>query len=80
METDSGMSVDVLLGQEGVVPMAERRPILLLGELANPRRLTDIHAGPLPIINVRIDDFCRTWTDTLDSRMMNPGVHHVTLR
>ena len=27
---------------------------------------------------MRIDDFCRTWTDTLDSRMMNPGVHHVT--
>ncbi len=77
-KTDSGMSVDALLGQEGVVPMAERRPILLLGELANPRRLTDVDAGPLPIINVRIDDFCRTWTDTLDSRMMNPGVHHVT--
>ena len=37
--------------------------ITLLGELANPRRPVDIGAGPLPIINVRIDDICRTWTD-----------------
>ena len=33
----------------------------------------------MPVINVRIDDVCRTWTDTLDSRMMIPGVHHVTV-
>ena len=77
-KTDSGVSVDDLLRQEESPPMHERSLILLLGELANPRRLVDIYAGPMPIINVRIDDFCRTWTDTLDPRMMNPGVHHVT--
>lgn len=78
-KTESGLSIDAILQQEDAAPMKERRPILLLGELANPHRLADINAGPLPIINVRIDDFCRTWTDTLDPRMMNPGVHHVTV-
>lgn len=77
-KSESGQSVAALLQQEGVAPMSERRLILLLGELANPRKLADIGAGPLPLINVRIDDICRTWTDTLDPRMMNPGVHHVT--
>ena len=77
-KTDSGMTIDVILQQEGVPLMQERRMILLLGELANPCRLADVRAGPIPIINVRIDDFCRTWTDTLDPRMMNPGIHHVT--
>ena len=78
-KTESGLSIDAILQQEDAAPMNERRPILLLGELANPHRLANINAGPLPIINVRIDDFCRTWTDTLDPRMMNPGVHHVTV-
>ncbi len=78
-KTTSGVSIDALLQQEGVSSMDERRLILLTGELANPCRLADIDAGPLPIINVRIDDICRTWTDTLDPRMMNPGVHHVTI-
>lgn len=78
-KTTSGISIDALLQQEGVSSMDERRLILLTGELANPCRLADIDAGPLPIINVRIDDICRTWTDTLDPRMMNPGVHHVTV-
>ena len=78
-KTGSGTSIDAILEKEGVPLMADRRLILLLGELANPRRLADIGAGPLPIINVRIDDICRTWTDTLDPRMMNPGVHHVTV-
>ncbi len=77
-KTDSGITIEEILEREGAVPMSERRLILLLGELANPCRLADIDIGPLPIINVRIDDFCRTWTDTLDPRMMNPGVHHVT--
>ena len=78
-KTSTGGSIDALLRQEGVDAMSERRLILLTGELANPRRLADIAVGPLPIINVRIDDVCRTWTDTLDPRMMNPGVHHVTV-
>ena len=78
-KTDSGATINSILEKEGAPLMADRRLILLLGELANPRRLADIGAGPLPIINVRIDDICRTWTDTLDSRMMNPGVHHVTV-
>ena len=78
-ETDSGMSIDEILNTEGAPPLNDRRVILLTGELANPSRLADIRVGALPIINVRIDDICRTWTDTLDPRMMNPGVHHVTV-
>ena len=72
-------SLDAVLGAQGVAPMAQRRPILLLGELANPYRLQDINIGPLPVFPVRIEDVCRTWADGLDTREAYPGVHHVTL-
>ena len=75
----SGDSIDSILSKLGAPLMQERRPILLVGELANPSRLYDIGAGPMPIINVRIDDVCRTWNDTMDARMVQPGVHHITL-
>ena len=78
-KTDDGLTIEAILQQEGAPPMKDRALILLLGELANPRRLADLYAEPLPIINVRIDDICRTWTDSLDARMINPGVHHVTV-
>ena len=54
--TDSGSTIDDFLEMERPLLMADRRMILVLGELANPRRLADIGAGPLPMINVRIDD------------------------
>ena len=78
-KTHSGITVEAILQQEGAPSMNDRQLILLLGELANLSRLADIGAGTMPMINVRIDDVCRTWTDTLDSRMMIPGVHHVTV-
>ena len=76
-KTESGESVDSILSRLGVPLMQERKLILLTGELANPSRLYEIGAGPMPIINVRIDDVCRTWNDTLDARMVQPGVHHI---
>ena len=45
-KTESGLSIDAILQQEDAAPMNERRPILLLGELANPHRLANINAGP----------------------------------
>ena len=78
-KTEAGESVDSILSRLGVPLMQERKLILLTGELANPSRLYDIGAGSMPIINVRIDDVCRTWNDTLDARMVQPGVHHITL-
>lgn len=59
--------------------MAERKPMLLLGELANPFQLSRLRLGIVPVINVRLGNLCRTYADSLDSRMINPGVHHVTL-
>ena len=59
--------------------IAERRLFLVVGELANPYRLADIGITGMPIIPVRIDGLTRTWIDSLDSREVQPGVHHVTL-
>lgn len=56
-----------------------RKPVLLLGELANPYRLRDINIGVLPVLRVRLEGVCTTWSDGLDARDMQPGVHHVTL-
>ena len=67
----SGDSIDSILSTLGAPSMQERRLILLIGELANPSRLYDIGAGPMPIINVRIDDVCRTWNDTLDLSLIH---------
>ncbi|MDE0858089.1 MAG: hypothetical protein OSA38_05930 [Candidatus Poseidoniaceae archaeon] len=72
-------TVDELLAAHDAPPMSERRPFLLLGELANPYRLQDIRMGPLPIFTVRLTDLCRTYADGLDSRDTYPGVHHITV-
>ena len=72
-------TVDELLSLHESPPMSQRRPFLLLGELANPYRLQDIGVGPMPIYTVRITDLCRTYADALDNREVIPGVHHITL-
>ena len=59
--------------------MADRRPLLLLGELANPFQLARLGLGIIPVVTVRIRDLCRTYADSLDSRMIQPGVHHITM-
>lgn len=64
---------------EGVAGLEQRKPVLLLGELANPYRLQDIKIGPLPMFPVRLEGVCTTWSDGLDPRESQPGVHHVTL-
>ena len=76
--SDSG-TVDELLAAHEAPPMSERRPFLLLGELANPYRLQDIGIGPLPIYTIRLSGLCRTYADAFDNREVNPGVHHITL-
>jgi len=76
--SESG-TVEELLAEHGAASMQERRPFLLLGELANPYRLQDIGMGPLPIYTVRLSGLCRTYADGLDSREITPGVHHITL-
>ena len=68
-----------LLDQEGVAGLEERRPLLVLGELANPHRLAMMNMGVLPLLAVRLEGVCRTWSDGLDARDAYPGVHHVTL-
>lgn len=72
-------SVDELLATHNAPLLENRRPFLLLGELANPYRLLDLKVGPLPIFTVRITDLCRTYADALDGREVTPGVHHITL-
>ena len=59
--------------------LEDRMPILLLGELANPFQLSRLKLGIIPVICVRITGLCRTYADGLDSRMVRPGIHHVTL-
>ena len=76
--SDKG-TVDELLSLHESPPMTQRRPFLLLGELANPYRLQDIGVGPMPIFTVRMTDLCRTYADALDNREVVPGVHHITL-
>ena len=72
-------TVDELLAEHSAAPMSQRRPFLLLGELANPHRLQDIRIGAMPIFTVRINGLCRTYADSLDPRDTYPGVHHITL-
>ena len=62
-----------------VIDLEKRRPLLIVGELANPYRLCDIMAPDMPIIPVRLEGVCRTWADNLDARDIQPGIHHVTL-
>ena len=77
-ESEQG-TVDELLAEHGGAPMTQRRPFLLLGEMANPYRLQDIDLGPMPIYTVRLTNLCRTYADALDNREVVPGVHHITL-
>ena len=62
-----------------IIDLQKRRPMLVAGELANPYRLSDIMAPDMPLIPVRLEDICRTWADNLDSREIQPGIHHVTI-
>ena len=62
-----------------MIDLSDKRPLLLAGELANPYRLADIMAPDLPLIPVRLEGLCRTWSDSLDSREVQPGIHHVTI-
>ena len=62
-----------------VIDLDKRRPLLIVGELANPYRLCDLMAPDMPIIPVRLESVCRTWADNLDARDIQPGIHHVTL-
>jgi len=62
-----------------IMDLSKRRPLLIVGELANPYRLSDINANDMPIIPIRLEDLCRTWADCLDAREIQPGVHHITL-
>ena len=77
--TSSDGTVEDLLAEQSAPPMSQRRPFLLLGELANPYRLQDIRIGAMPIYTVRITDLSRTYADGLDPRDTYPGVHHITL-
>jgi hypothetical protein len=72
-------SLDELLQGLEAPLIAERRPILLQGELANPYRLQEMNMGPIPLLTVRLEGICRTWADGLDPRDAYPGIHHVTL-
>ena len=72
-------NIEQLIEEHGGSAMSERRPFLLLGELANPYRLQDINIGVLPIFTIRLEGLCRTYADALDNRDIVPGVHHVTL-
>ena len=74
-----GLTIDQILSQENAENMESRRPFLLLGELANPFQLNRLNIGPMPIFIVRLENLCRTYCDGLDSRMIQPGIHHVTL-
>jgi len=78
-ENDVTVSVQHFLEQNNATPMAERRLFLVAGELGNPYRLSDIGIAMMPVIPIRLDGICRTWIDTMDSREVQPGVHHVTL-
>ncbi len=71
--------LDEWLSTNNKTPLSERRLFLAIGELANPYRLSDLGISGIPLIPVRIDGVARTWTDTMDSREVKPGIHHVTL-
>lgn len=74
-----GVSLAEFLQSKSAPSMSERIPILLLGELANPFQLSRLKLGIIPIINVRLQGLCRTYADGLDSRMISPGIHHITV-
>ena len=73
------LSVDQILNRENAEIMEHRKPFLLLGELANPFQLNRLNLGPMPIFIARLENLCRTYSDGLDSRMIQPGIHHITL-
>tara|TARA_B110000444_G_scaffold35323_1_gene30789 strand:+ start:53640 stop:54461 length:822 start_codon:yes stop_codon:yes gene_type:complete len=77
--TSEGESIDSILSQEKSSLLEDRKPFLLLGELANPFQLNRLNIGPMPIFIIRLENLCRTYADSLDSRMINPGIHHITL-
>jgi hypothetical protein len=79
LKDDQGESLGDLLNAEGAAPLDQRRPFLMLGELANPFRLASLQAEAVPILRVRLEGLCRTWTDSQDARHIQPGLHHVTL-
>jgi hypothetical protein len=72
-KTENGESLNEILN------LSNKRPLLLAGELANPYRLADIMAPEMPLIPIRLEGLCRTWSDGLDSREVQPGIHHVTI-
>ena len=78
-EEGPASDLNAWLTANNATAIAERRLFLVVGELANPYRLADIGITGMPIIPVRIDGLTRTWIDALDSREVQPGVHHVTL-
>ena len=73
------MKLEEWFSANGKSPVAERTPFLLCGELANPYRLVDLGISGMPIFPVRMDGICRVWTDVIDGREVQPGIHHVTL-
>jgi hypothetical protein len=77
--TTEGKSIDSILSQENSELLQDRKPFLLLGELANPFQLNRLNIGPMPIFTIRLENLCRTYADGLDIRMINPGIHHMTL-
>ena len=49
-------NIEQLIEEHNAPAMSERRPFLLLGELANPYRLQDINIGVLPIFTIRLEE------------------------
>ena len=76
---EAGETVDATLAGHGAAPLVERTPVLMLGELGNPNRLADIMLDRVPFWPARLDALARIWTDRMDARDVQPGVHHVTL-
>ena len=72
-------SIDEWLSNNSKTPMSERMMLIVPGELGNPYRLADIGITDLPIIPIRMDGIWRTYTDVMDGREIQPGVHHITL-
>lgn len=72
-------SINQWLKDNSKTPMVDRMILLIPGELGNPYRLADIGISDLPIIPIRMDGICRTYTDVMDGREIQPGVHHITL-
>ena len=77
--TSEGKTIDAILSLENAELLKDRKPFLILGELANPFQLNRLNIGPLPIFTIRLENLCRTYADALDNRMIIPGIHHITL-